>query len=75
MVGANLTIGNGAAYLSGGMAASSTVATAVPAVIAGFGVDALLSAPFFYGRNIYFSIEGQSVSVDGTTSSRAFVAF
>lgn len=75
IVGTNLTIGDGVAFLSNGMAASSTIATAVPATVISFGVDALLGAPFFFGRNIYFGIEGQPVSPGGGQSSQAFVAF
>lgn len=75
VVGTNLTIGDGAAFLSNSMVASSTVATAVPATVSSFGVDALLGVPFFFGRNIYFGIEGQPVSTGGAPSAQAFVAF
>lgn len=61
--------------VSTGMAASSTVATAVPATVSSFGVDALLGVPFFFGRNIYFGIEGQSANTGGAPASQAFVAF
>lgn len=53
----------------GGPAASQS-----SAAVQSFGVDALLGAPFSYGRAIYFSINGQPVVIGTTTTTQAFVA-
>lgn len=75
VVGATLHIGNAAALVASGNVAFDNVATTVPSTLSSFSVGALLGAPFFYGRNIYFSMDGQAVVVGGATFRQAFVAF
>lgn len=75
VVGAVLQIGNAATVLGTGNAAFNNVATDVPSALANFSIGALIGVPFFYGRSIYFSVDGQTVIVDGATWRKAFVAF
>lgn len=75
VVSAVLQIGNAAAVLGTGNAAFNNVATVIPSALAGFSIGALIGVPFFFGRSIYFSVDGQTTTVGGATWRKAFVAF
>lgn len=73
---ASLPIGNALDLQVTNFPALINIASATPATVNAFGIQALLGAPFFYGRRISFSIDGQPVLVSGGTSLNSrFVAF
>jgi hypothetical protein len=73
VITATLTVGNGSSVSASGDGAFNDVASRLPSAVSGYGLGALIGAPFFYGRNIYFAIGGQTV--EGRSDTGAFVAF
>lgn len=71
----NLSIGNWLTLLATGFPAINNIASRTPSTVKSAGVQAILGAPFFYGRRISFSIDGEPVRLPNKTVNSNFILF
>jgi len=72
---ASLMIGNFLNLLAMNLPAINNITTKIPRTMEASGIQAMLGAPFFYGRRISFSIDGQPVQLPNSVVDGALIAF
>jgi hypothetical protein len=73
--GTSLSIENWLTLLATNLPTINNIASKTPSTVMANGVQAILGAPFFYGRRISIGISGQSVQLPDATVSNNFIAF